>query len=150
MSIEVACPNGHTLHVKDKYAGQTGLCPHCHVRVLVPTPVCLSEDDIASMIGPPMVEDEESIHGSSRTAKSESNSGMSLLGTSAIRRGIKRCPKCHKDVSSAYNLCPHCHTYFSDRTEISRRMAAPCPRCGVEIAPGVNWCAACGADLKLH
>ena len=29
MSIRVVCSNGHTLNVKEKYAGKTGLCPKC-------------------------------------------------------------------------------------------------------------------------
>ena len=52
MSITFHCPNGHLLKVKDKYGGQTGLCPHCQARVLVPkAPEPLSDDAIADLLG---------------------------------------------------------------------------------------------------
>lgn len=36
MSIRTVCPNGHTLKIKDKYAGKLGRCPICDARVRVP------------------------------------------------------------------------------------------------------------------
>ena len=36
MLIEVRCPNGHVLHVKEKHAGKIGACPHCSTPVRVP------------------------------------------------------------------------------------------------------------------
>jgi hypothetical protein len=36
MSIEVTCPNGHWLRIKEKYAGKQGGCPICRAPVCVP------------------------------------------------------------------------------------------------------------------
>lgn len=36
MGIVVHCPGGHTLKIKDKYAGKTGKCPHCGAKIRVP------------------------------------------------------------------------------------------------------------------
>jgi hypothetical protein len=38
MSIQVVCPNGHTLTVSDSCAGKSGLCPVCKAAVKVPQP----------------------------------------------------------------------------------------------------------------
>ena len=38
MAIDVKCANGHVVRVKSEFAGKTGLCPHCHVRMRVPVP----------------------------------------------------------------------------------------------------------------
>ena len=32
MGIVCYCPNGHRVKVKDRFAGQTGLCPHCNAK----------------------------------------------------------------------------------------------------------------------
>ncbi len=36
MSISVLCPNGHRHRVKDRYAGEVGLCPTCLAPIHVP------------------------------------------------------------------------------------------------------------------
>src|SRR3954471_13811107 len=122
MSIIVKCPNGHELKVKDKYAGQTGLCPRCNVRVLVPTPVAVTEDSVMDFVGPPVAEDQVDlpVHQDPRhlgQSYGSSSSGSSLLGSSILARPRKTCPKCRKEVAATYDLCPYCHTYFSDVNE---------------------------------
>lgn len=37
MGIRFYCPNGHRLNVKTELAGKRGYCPHCNVKVLIPT-----------------------------------------------------------------------------------------------------------------
>ncbi|QDT70565.1 hypothetical protein MalM25_35140 [Planctomycetes bacterium MalM25] len=37
MPIRCVCPNGHALRVKDKLAGQTGVCPTCQAEFAVPS-----------------------------------------------------------------------------------------------------------------
>ena len=49
MSIQVDCPNGHSLSVKDKFAGKSGLCPRCKARIQVPH--VLTADDVLDMVG---------------------------------------------------------------------------------------------------
>src|SRR3972149_6754662 len=70
MSIQVRCPNGHLLKVKNAMAGKTGLCPMCKGQVYVYVPIpepTLSEEGILDIIGP------------SRTAASDvSSSGINL------------------------------------------------------------------------
>ena len=148
MPIEVDCPNGHHLKIKDKYAGQTGLCPKCQARVLVPAAAGVNEDEVLDWMGPPPANDDMAVHQESRQTDGEE--GGSLLGSSILRRGTKTCKKCRKTVPQGYKLCPHCQTYFTDVTEVARRMAAPCPACGKELEVGATWCTHCGADLHVH
>jgi zinc-ribbon domain len=153
MSIEVKCPNGHTLKVKDKYAGQTGLCPKCQSRVLVPKLVPeMSEQAILDCIGPPPPADNDlPVHQDpSLIDPSGSASGTSLLRSSLLGRSMKTCPKCRAEVRIAYDLCPHCHTYFTDTAEVVRRIVEHCPHCGAEHLPGDRRCANCHTELRGH
>lgn len=52
MSIEVTCPQGHCLRVKNEFAGKTGICPHCKERIVVPR-IEVTEDDLLALLGPP-------------------------------------------------------------------------------------------------
>ena len=136
MSISFRCPNGHQLKVKDKYAGQTGICPHCQVRVLVPQAQvapkpqaaaapqgAMSDDAIADFIGPPPAEDDLPVHQEARLQDplQGSGSGSSLIQAALSARESKICPKCKREVRICYALCPYCHMYFSDISEIVRR-----------------------------
>jgi len=123
MSIEVRCPNGHLLKVKDKYAGQTGLCPKCQARGLVPKPVeAMSEQAICDFLGPPS-EDDTPVHQEPSLQNTGSGaSGSSLIQAAFAARETKTCPKCKHEVRICYALCPYCHTYFSDASEITRRI----------------------------
>jgi hypothetical protein len=123
MAIEVHCPNGHVLKVKDKYAGKTGFCPLCEGRVRITVPQKLSEDDIMQFIGGTSAaavkvssaEDEASVlHGAAVGERTESSS-MSLVGASAVRHP-KKCPNCGEGVPYWYATCPHCHHFLSDGT----------------------------------
>lgn len=53
MSIRVTCRNGHSLKVKDSWAGKVGLCPVCKVQIIVPSQDSnvLNEDDILQIMG---------------------------------------------------------------------------------------------------
>jgi hypothetical protein len=125
MSIQFKCPNGHLLKVKDKYAGQTGLCPHCQARVLVPVPPPpMTDDAIADFIGPPPVDDRP-VHQEIPSGDPAGMSGSSLLQAGMAARETKVCPKCKREVRVCYTLCPHCQTYFSDLTEVVRRISHP-------------------------
>jgi Zn-finger nucleic acid-binding protein len=157
MSIRFKCPNGHELNVKEKYAGLTGLCPRCQVRVLVPSPVAaLTDDAIVDLLGPPPAEDPELpvhqdlVHRPDSPSDAGSSSGASLLGASQLSRGMKVCPKCKREVRLVYDICPHCRTYFTDVAEVNRRMALTCKHCGTEYEHHriVIWCEKCGADLR--
>jgi hypothetical protein len=43
------------------------------------------------------------------------------LNQELASRGLKMCPKCHREVGIGYAVCIYCRTYFNDRTEIARR-----------------------------
>ena len=131
MSIQVKCPNGHLLTVKNKYAGMSGLCPHCRARVQVPQR--LTDDHILDVVGdwqqpeppkdreyaPPETghdpdDDDDSasvLHGD--CSPSEVQSGISVLGSSIIRHE-KACPHCGHLVELQYASCPKCKEYFPD------------------------------------
>ncbi|MBX7166339.1 MAG: zinc ribbon domain-containing protein [Pirellulales bacterium] len=153
MSIQVTCPNGHVLKVKDKYAGQTGLCPRCQARIYVPEPAAapLSEDAIVDLLGPPSRVDLDAmpVHQESRHL---SDSGDSLMGGSSVHAGgpSRECPKCRKHVAATYRICPHCWTYFSDSSSssINKKVRMSCPSCAAEVIPGDQFCPGCGVHLR--
>jgi hypothetical protein len=116
MSIEITCPKGHKLKVKNSMAGKTGLCPLCtgQVYVYVPIPVAkpaLSEEVILDYIGP-----------SQPSPSSVGMSGIDLEEAAMPRRTDqahhetpwKSCVKCNKDIPSQIHICPYCHTYIAD------------------------------------
>ncbi len=117
MSIEVSCPNGHVLRVKDSFAGKSGYCPHCRAKVHVPQPIGFSEDDVISVLGPPPpvpADDPEPeadayVHQSPRHKKPAEESGVGLAGSSILRRA-KLCPGCRTPTSFSFSICPTCGT----------------------------------------
>jgi anti-anti-sigma factor len=121
MAIKVTCPNGHVLDVKDKYAGKSGLCPLCRARVEVPQPEQVSDDEVLAILGPPKAPpptptpSEEFVHQDPRHDEVKKESGVSLLGSSLLRRK-KACPKCGDIVSFAFAVCPRCGTPLSAGT----------------------------------
>lgn len=159
MSIRFKCPNGHELNVKDKYAGLTGLCPHCQSRVLVPIPAGkLTDDAVVDMLGPPPPPDDDALavhqEAKHRTGVVDpgSSSGISLRGLAPMNRGMKVCPKCRREVRAVYDICPYCRTYFSDTGEVNRRLMLTCTKCGFEYEHHISaiWCKQCGDDLRLQ
>jgi HEAT repeat protein len=66
MPIQITCPNGHRLQVKDQFAGKKARCPKCSATVVVPViqrPPALAEDpgyevvndDAAPAVSQPLV-----------------------------------------------------------------------------------------------
>ncbi|MGE0760344.1 MAG: zinc ribbon domain-containing protein [Pirellulaceae bacterium] len=157
MPIAVTCPNGHKLKIKEKYAGQTGLCPHCQARVLVPA---LNEDAVLDFLGPappppPPEEDPDSMpvyQEPARTGSGASSimSGTHIHGSSILVRKTKICPKCKHQIAAKFDLCPHCGLYFTNWDEIERRLHLRCPSCSSEYVPGTATCADCGQTLPVE
>jgi len=122
MSIEVRCANGHRLTVGEEHAGHVGRCPLCQVRVPVPKPrVSLSDDAIADLLGPP----SETPQARPISVEAETPSSVYRLSAAEMlaARGVKLCPKCHHEVKVCYTICTHCKTYFTDKTEVNRRLS---------------------------
>ena len=116
MSIEVKCPNGHHLKVKDSMAGVTGRCPLCkslvHVPKPEPPPGALSEDAILDFLGPsPNLADKslsDTIH--------DFGDSVIMHGSAIHHTPRKTCNKCNRDIPALIHICPYCHTYLSELT----------------------------------
>ena len=121
MLIEVRCPNGHVLHVKEKHAGKIGACPRCSAPVRVPSPGQVQGD---SRFGVPPAHPapsepivvQESRHDGTEWA-SASNSSFSL---SHAMKG-KLCLECGRIVSQSFAICPQCGTSVSSYRHLDVR-----------------------------
>ena len=104
MSIQVVCPNGHSLRVDEAYAGRTGVCPHCKARVAIPRPVDgdFSEDAILGLLG-----------GDAPPRRPEARAADSAIQTAEKATPKKPCSKCNQEISIGMHICPHCHTYIA-------------------------------------
>jgi len=117
MAITVKCPGGHTLRVKNEYAGRTGYCPRCKAKITVPDVRSLSDDDILAIVQgrgsskPVPAVPSDSVLDDQPPA--ENASGLSLLGSSKIR-GQKVCPGCYQLASFSFSVCPTCGTRLPD------------------------------------
>lgn len=74
--------------------------------------------------------------------------GSGLRGALNMTRGTKVCPKCRQEIRLSYDICPFCRTYFTDVTEISRRVTPTCKSCGAETKYGDTACPKCGKKIK--
>lgn len=99
MAIEVQCPNGHLLRVKDEHAGKTGLCPHCHAKVQVPLATQIQEDGRIPL--------DEYVHQSPQHSCLEKESGHS---SSFLLKKVRLCLNCDRIVSQSFSVCPQCAT----------------------------------------
>ena len=131
MAIEVICPNGHKIQVKDKYAGKSGLCPRCRARIevpnlvqeeeeelidLVPRRTAIDEDPLATLppgIGTGHIDDDDLDEASDANLNSGQSAGESLLSSSIIRHQ-KMCPKCYQMAPIWYARCTHCDHFFRE------------------------------------
>ena len=129
MLIEVQCPNGHLLHVKDKHAGKMGACPRCAAPVKVPFLPASHVADAAHerlSVGPvrPRPDDDPSrdvlLNDRAQTASGQSSSGLSSSGLSSsslsssslamLAAKGKLCLECGKVLSQSFTICPRCGT----------------------------------------
>ena len=113
MSIRVVCPNGHALHVKDNFAGKSGLCPKCKARVEVPLPQGeLSEDSIMNILGPRTAPPDDR---PSADPDAEAVDASPEVGLAAPPQ--KSCHKCNRVISAGLHICPFCHTYIAELSD---------------------------------
>ena len=107
MSIQVTCPNGHVLRVKECFAGKAGLCPACKERVTVPQlDSALSEDEIIDVLGP----HDPSQSGTGSTIVENRSAGQTVASHSPPK---KSCSKCNREISAGTHICPFCRTYIA-------------------------------------
>ncbi len=124
MSIEVVCPNGHVLHVKDSLAGKTGLCPTCKARISVPaTPPLtaargnppsggkLTEDAILDILGPHEQDPSRSYESLDDTTPAGAPAPINMEGGPAPTK--TSCSRCHQVVPLGTVICPHCRTFIA-------------------------------------
>lgn len=109
----------------------------------------LDDDAILDFLGPPPAAPiEQPVHQLPGGAGSDTSVGSSMAAAGVLRRGMKKCPKCGKDVRATYDACPYCRTYFTDPAEIARRLGIKCSKCGNDVAITDNRCRSCGNDLR--
>ena len=123
MPIEIVCPNGHTLKVKDSLAGKMGLCPVCKTQVAVPRvsqPASseLTEDAILGIIGP-YAPDPSRV----QTPIEEPTAARK---SDAVHEGHvppkKSCAKCNAEIPAESQICPFCRTYLAaDMTDLMKK-----------------------------
>lgn len=129
MSIHFHCPNGHALKISEHFAGHTAHCPRCQAPVVIPQAAHrISDDAIVDLLGTPSTRRTSSL-------SSPDEADLPAAPTQRKRtvveelaaRGLKRCPKCHREVGIGYAICIYCRTYFTDQAEVARR-EHPTPR----------------------
>lgn len=155
MWIKVACPNGHLLKVQTKFAGRVGKCPQCSLGVPIPL---LGEEQIFELLDGVAAQNaalpvhQDTKHHAANTLHGDSGD---TLGSTVLRKAPKTCPRCHKQCSPKYTICPHCRTFlpFSDPLEVDevlghhRHAAIHCPGCQATSFPGATVCTNCGMSL---
>jgi anti-anti-sigma factor len=109
MHIEVRCPNGHVLHVKEKYAGKIGICPRCSAPVRVPLAAQITPDEPGSI---------RSIHqppAENPAAREPEGGRHPTTSDSAVMFGqAKQCAWCGKIIADAIAKCNWCGTPISN------------------------------------
>jgi len=100
--IVVVCSNGHRLRVNDKFAGKSGKCPYCHVRVEVPANQDSFEDEVMKIVADPSASIHDEVDVSQK-------SWTDVTDSSLLRRRNK-CTQCAQVVSFAFTICPRCGT----------------------------------------
>jgi anti-sigma B factor antagonist len=99
MSFKIHCPNGHSLLVKDEFAGKTGLCPQCRAKIFVPA--FGQQADSSRPSG-------EFVH---QDPRHERPSGIDLTSTPfPIKKKTRLCLGCGNSVSQSFAACPRCGT----------------------------------------
>jgi len=110
MGIKVSCPNGHTIKVKDSFAGKTGLCPACKARITVPeiSRKGLSEDAILGILGDFDPAQDEKV----ASGKVEPEAVAEEYRPP--QRTLKSCQSCGREISVQTHICPFCHHYIAN------------------------------------
>ena len=153
MWIKVACPSGHMLKVRTKYSGRVGKCPQCSASVQIPL---LGEEQVLALLDAEAAKTGElAVHQDKRHLSDSvsANDSGDTVGSTVLRKAPKTCPRCRKQCSPKYTICPHCRTFLPfDVSEVDEALghhhtAIHCPGCGVTSFPGSTVCTNCGTML---
>jgi adenylate cyclase len=150
MAIQVVCPNGHALKIKDHYAGKTGSCPICKARIQVPAPVESVDDLIMDVLQP------ETVGLLSQSFLARRNQAGGVYQESPSVK-LRFCPFCRRELTTKIRVCPDC-SKFGLLARVSGGTQIPLPRplmmvgrresCDIVLRfPSVSGH---HAELKLH
>jgi hypothetical protein len=121
MAIDVTCPNGHRLHVKSRFAGMAGLCPHCRARVQVPRSEQQLEREAMAVLGPakayrplPGTPERAAHQTPQRNDTWEQSRGKGAGSTLRLRKKV--CPDCGQTTSATFTSCPRCGATLANST----------------------------------
>ncbi len=112
MSIQVVCPNGHSLRAQDSLAGKRGLCPVCKAPVKVPTVEQpeVSEETILDFLS------------SQQPIPAQREGGPPGMHARTIGEGSvppkKSCGRCNREIPARTHVCPHCHAYIAGLSDM--------------------------------
>lgn len=98
MTFKLRCPNGHKLRFDTKDVGKEGLCPRCRSRITLQPRREVSDTSILAVLGDAPTDRSVLMH----------QPEHSPVATTPARN----CPRCHKRLSAAFQLCPNCQTYL--------------------------------------
>jgi anti-sigma B factor antagonist len=99
MNFKIHCPNGHSVLVKEEFAGKTGLCPQCRAKIRVPA-VGQQADGLCPS--------DEFVHQDPRHDR-PSSTNLSATPFPAQKKA-RLCLGCGKSVSQSFTACPRCGT----------------------------------------
>lgn len=138
MSIEVTCPNGHSMRVKNEFAGKTGLCPYCQARIAVPNAAVsksgsagLSEDDLLAVLRPP------------RPA-----TGTAVADTPPPQQAGAKVPQPHWPQGQAPHDQTAKHAAADPLSEVFVHRRRVCPKCCEIVSFSSKECPVCGTSLS--
>lgn len=100
MHINFYCPNGHKIKAKSELSGQTGKCPKCSARILVP-------ETAAEKLPNPRNNITES--GVMRALGDFHPLPNPPATTSPAE--VRSCPRCRKTLRGSVTICNHCKLY---------------------------------------
>ncbi|MEN6407639.1 MAG: STAS domain-containing protein [Thermoguttaceae bacterium] len=109
MLIEVRCPNGHVLHVREQYAGKIGVCPRCTAPVRIPyVATAVVSDGLGAAPG-------STPHAQVPTQvvvveePQRSRHSWAVAANPPLHPGRERvCLTCGRVISQSFAICPQC------------------------------------------
>ncbi len=124
MTIRMSCPNGHKLKIKDELAGKIGRCPACKAKFLIPrleaAPVSsISEDEIIDVLAPDdPTQRRDFVDLTQSSLGGDSSDSILSLNRQGFETPKKVCHVCHQEIDAKTHICPHCHHYIAQVSDL--------------------------------